>query len=385
VNNAGQVVFNSELTGGDVVGTTNNNGLWISGPSGTSMIMRRGDQAPGLASGVLLGPAPTFGYLNNANGRTWFGNRLTGAGIVDANNDALFGTVDGSLSFIAREGESQGLPASTNYASASNFVTPFTPVGLGITQNNSAWYAASLGGAAVTTANDQALMRYNSGTFSTEWRKGDATPITGVNFGSLNTGNSGLSRNEFATLATSLVDAGGGVTSSNDESIWFKQMGQSPVLIARENSLLTSFGELGNLAGLPADATFAVGGSMVSGSFTNVNILGQVIFQGRVSGTGITANVNDSALFYWDALTGLSVIARTGTVLDPLMGTITQVNVTNTNYAEGVAGLSDNGWITFRTRDSVGNTAIYRVQVPAPGAVGALAIGLALASRRRRK
>jgi hypothetical protein len=61
------------------------------------------------------------------------------------------------------------------------------------------------------------------------------------------------------------------------------------------------------------------------------------------------------------------------------------VNASNTTNGEGVAGLSDNGWVTFRTRDSVNNIAIYRLQVPAPGAAGVLVAGLAMASRRRRK
>jgi hypothetical protein len=64
LNHVGQVAFFANLTGTGVTGS-NNEGVWRGGPGSLSLVARRGDQAPGTATGVNFG-SPSIPVLNDA-------------------------------------------------------------------------------------------------------------------------------------------------------------------------------------------------------------------------------------------------------------------------------------------------------------------------------
>lgn len=93
LNDAGRTAFTANLAGSGVTGA-NNVGVFASG----ALVARRGDAAPGAGGAVFS----TFGApaLNNS-GETAFRGSLTGAGVTLANNDGVF--TSGAL--VAREGD----------------------------------------------------------------------------------------------------------------------------------------------------------------------------------------------------------------------------------------------------------------------------------------
>lgn len=104
-NNQGQAIFTSSLTGGDVVGTTNNTGVFISGNSGTSLLWRNGSAAPGVAGGTFLS-TNSIGYmLSNSGSVALPASLVQGGAITAANDSGIWLGGAGSFSLVVREGD----------------------------------------------------------------------------------------------------------------------------------------------------------------------------------------------------------------------------------------------------------------------------------------
>ncbi|MFN7020985.1 MAG: choice-of-anchor tandem repeat NxxGxxAF-containing protein [Phycisphaerales bacterium] len=102
LNSAGNVAFTGSLTGGDSVTGVNNSGLWVGPAGGLSLAVRQGDAAPGTGSGLfgsVLDPT-----LNSA-GRVMFRGSITGAGVDSTNDAGLWSGLPGSLDLVARKGD----------------------------------------------------------------------------------------------------------------------------------------------------------------------------------------------------------------------------------------------------------------------------------------
>ena len=206
-----------------------------------------------------------------------------------------------------------------------------------------------------------------------------------TNWNTWNTSNSRVHGTNSLILAGSLADAGAGITTTNDEYILFRNPSSGSLTpIAREGSLLSSFANSpANLGTIPSDAVFT--GSLASGSAPGLNGLNTVVFQATFTGTGVVANTNDRGIFVWTPTGGLSLVARTGSVVDPSMGAWVQLSYQNLASASGSAmSLSETNWFSFRVQDQFGNNALYRVMIPAPGAAMLAVVGGLFAARRRR-
>ncbi len=99
LNDAGELAFVGLFEGPGVTDETNI-GLFASG----ALVARRGDPAPGAGGATFFPRLIEPVGLNNA-GDLAFQGRLEGAGITDANNDALFAWRGGVLEMILREGD----------------------------------------------------------------------------------------------------------------------------------------------------------------------------------------------------------------------------------------------------------------------------------------
>jgi hypothetical protein len=108
INATGKISFRGTIAG---TGITNNNneGLWAGSPSNLTLIAREGDAAVGTSAGVVYG---TFSELNfschamNAVGQLAFETFLAGTGVTSANNFGIWATdLNGILHLIARSGD----------------------------------------------------------------------------------------------------------------------------------------------------------------------------------------------------------------------------------------------------------------------------------------
>ena len=103
-NAAGQVLLYCDLANGDTVLGVNDRSLYIGSTSGMTLVVRRGDVAPG--TGGL-----TFDSFNSSsmnitnNGRIAFQATLAGAGVTTANDSCIFEGLPGSLTMTMREGD----------------------------------------------------------------------------------------------------------------------------------------------------------------------------------------------------------------------------------------------------------------------------------------
>lgn len=98
INDAGQVLFTAALTGTGVT-TGNDLGIWRD----STLIVRKGQAAPGVPSGALI--ASTARAQLNAGGQVAFQAHLTGTGVSSANNDALYLTDGVESILVVRKGD----------------------------------------------------------------------------------------------------------------------------------------------------------------------------------------------------------------------------------------------------------------------------------------
>jgi hypothetical protein len=397
INGNGKTFLPITFTGGNVSGTTNNDGMFIVSPSGLTQIMRKNDIAPGLGDATLrFGASSSFGQLINSFDEVAFPSPLlTGSGttpVTTTNNDVLWTNAGGSLTPIAREGGSQGLSGGLTWQSMFNGApTASSPFGvIGFTNTHSFVFGGSVTGPGVTVGvNDQVLAKWNAGTVTPFLRKGDTCTFANANanWGGFSTSNSRAFGNGTVLLSGVLADNGSTtITTDNDEYIAMLKPDNSLTQIARDGALLTNFGSAANLGSLPADAIFFGQGSLSAGPQMCYNSKGQVIFQCSVAGTGITNAVNSSCIFAWDPNVGLILVARTGSILNPNMGALTQLSYNSTLTGDGTSQCFTDNWFAFKAADSFGNNAIYRTQIiPAPATALVGLGGLVAVGRRRRR
>lgn len=219
INRAGWVLHDQrfDATGGTTpAATTNDSILMVWFPGGTNQIvMREGDQAPGLAAGILMG-GPTISQGFGQQGGFSFGTTLTG-GVTTANDNSLWlgGLVGYNL--VWREGEVNPQVAALN--GTANSTASYSDY-----QGGSVAFFGTLvddGSLTVTTANDQALWLGRPGSLQMIAREGDAAPgfssrpgFVSATYGALAAGS--VQMNERGQLVwgstdVNVVDAAGAV------------------------------------------------------------------------------------------------------------------------------------------------------------------------------
>jgi hypothetical protein len=172
MNDHGAWTFDAAIEGGGVVAGQDDVGTFTWDPeSGLALRVRAGDPAPGTPPGVV------FHYWNdvypNAAGDFAYRAYLTGPGVSNANDMALFGpTGSGGLTLLAREGDpAPGTEAGTVFQELWNLHVVINAGGEVV-------FSASLAGPLVTPENDGGLWRYHPATGAVELlaRAGDPAP-----------------------------------------------------------------------------------------------------------------------------------------------------------------------------------------------------------------
>jgi hypothetical protein len=102
LNDAGQVAYNARLAGTGV-NSTNDSAIYAGSADAMLQVAREGEAAPGAGAGAVYG-ALDIPSLNES-GQVAFHAALSGAGIEDGNNSALFAGDATAPQIIVREGE----------------------------------------------------------------------------------------------------------------------------------------------------------------------------------------------------------------------------------------------------------------------------------------
>ncbi|QDT75098.1 DUF7453 family protein [Lacipirellula limnantheis] len=117
INGLGQLAGYWQLSGGDVIDNVNERGIWAEGNGPLELVARSGDPAPGTATGIVfdfLSP-PSF---NDAGKSAFYANlRGSNAELNSNNNEGIWTNRSGGLSLVMREGDqAPGLPAGAVFS-----------------------------------------------------------------------------------------------------------------------------------------------------------------------------------------------------------------------------------------------------------------------------
>ena len=102
-NSSGETIFQADLMNGDVVAGVNDRATYVGGAGTLSLVVRRGDAAPGT-DGTFDAVNNTSQCLNNS-GRIAFQAAIAGGTATTANDSGVWTGLPGSLQLIAREGD----------------------------------------------------------------------------------------------------------------------------------------------------------------------------------------------------------------------------------------------------------------------------------------
>jgi hypothetical protein len=106
----GQIAFAASLQG-NAVTPENDTGVWAGPPEALQLVAREGDQAPGLAPGIVFaglqsGPMGVAARAVLApQGHVAFSANVRGPGVDYLNRSSIWSTASGELSLVARAGD----------------------------------------------------------------------------------------------------------------------------------------------------------------------------------------------------------------------------------------------------------------------------------------
>ena len=363
-------------------------GAW----AGTTTVAITGSAAPGTGVGVSFLQLATPQL--SAAGQVAFAANLSGAGITTLNNNGIWR--DGAL--IAREGN-----AAPGAGSGVTFAGLIPPE---ISAAGQVAFPGNLSGTGITPANDRGVWLDSRLVAQT----GNAAPGagTGVSFASL---SSNVEVNAAGQVAYQAGLTGTGINSGNDVGIW-----REDTLIARKGAAAPSAGSgvtfsslsIGNLnaagqvsyegrlagagispandSGIWRDSTLimregnAAPGTAAGVSFGNVlthqlNASGQVAFEASLTGSGVIAGTNDRGIWRDGTLIARSGDAAPGTAPGVTFRSVTFRQINAAGQVLFTGNLADAGATTVNGgglwRDA---TPIVRTGQAAPGESGGLSI-----------
>jgi hypothetical protein len=102
-NAAGQALVGTGLAGAVTVGV-DDQAIFLVSTAGSSLVVRRGDAAPGVAGANFLTPG-IFNMCLTDGGTVAFNSTLVGGGVTPANDSGLFTGTPGNFVLVGREGD----------------------------------------------------------------------------------------------------------------------------------------------------------------------------------------------------------------------------------------------------------------------------------------
>ncbi len=230
VNRHGTVLFYSELAGGDVVVGTNDFAYFTGTPGAVSMMVRQGDT---VLPGIVAAGLGSVMQLDN-DGRVLYTLPLAGAGVTTANNDSAWLYTPGSGSaLLVREGDLAPGTAGARFVNTANGTFPgISPASL--TRSGRFEFTTGLvGGDVIAGVNDRALYAGTVGSGLTLIaRDGQPAPGTDAVFLGFSPFYSLI--NDAGDVAFQAVLTGGTTNQTNDTGIWIRRSSGTLSLVVRE-------------------------------------------------------------------------------------------------------------------------------------------------------
>lgn len=350
-NSAGQVALRTRLSGTDV-NSSNEDAIWLGTGSGLTLVARAGEQATGLATGVNYASLgnPTV----NSSGHVAFKAELVGGRPDYWNDRSVWSNRSGSNALLARIGDpAPGTSAGVVFDWLEGDYYP------ALNNADKTIFEAMLAGPGVTSTNNFGLWSDATGSLSLIARAGDQAPgFPGVAF----TAFSAPLLNNAGQAAFIGTLAGTGVTGSNDNGIWSDRSGQLS-MIARKGS---------QPPGTTAGTSFENFGQDMM-----INEAGQVAFGAFLTGLDIKDSSNDYGLWAQDRAGVLRLIVREGDPIQVAPGdsrTVKSIEYFCCTSGDGTSNAFNAlGQLAFRANFTDGTQGIFIsdvAAVPEPGSIG---------------
>jgi hypothetical protein len=391
-NQAGDVGVLADLnvgTGSPAVvisgATANSRGLWKTTNGVTTLVARQNDTYAALdpTGAVRLGQVQNLSLALNDNGNFAFistlqGTVTTGTG-AGSNSVALMSNRSGSMEVLARVGNVAPTASGTDlYRNLGSSAFGFNNAG------RVAFVSSLRDAAGVQTSTASLFTDTGSGVMREVARNGAPLPAI-----------AGAIGNEFAgvtwgTVAASPRMNGNGTLAISSSLTNVGTGGSNIILTMSPTDQFTRIARTGDVAivnGAP------LGGDALFNSFSSltINNIGQLAFSTLLSGPGIAGGPggNNSAIFAYDPIQGLCLIARTADSFQVAPGDFrTIASIGGIAQGGGQDGrnnsLNDNGQLAFQLQFTDGSSGIFVATIPAVGTIAPLAIAALGLTRRRR-
>ncbi len=353
VNNDGAALVYATLAGTGVIttaGVTANNGavVWM-GPSGKTVLFRKGDACPGFTDGTVLQPDSYSIWVNGSNAAI-YGTLFGGTVTTSDNAVELTNAWGNGLEVWGRKGGPiAGFPGLTFTNMAYPTSSPFSMVQHALMADGTIVFRTELGGAGATTLNNSATMTVKNGVFTMLMRKGDSVPgVSGLVFQSV--GSSSVMNNNGAYAYEGILMNADG-TSVTDPAVSASFMG----LRNADGTILVLAKQFDAVPGV-AGATF---GPISGSSSVCISDSGVVVFANNFIVGGIP--YSGVAILAWDAVNGLRTIAKTGDTnfTGTACNTLTMIGGTGVSGASTNTGINASGQLVLKAGDSV--NSIYTI------------------------
>jgi alpha-tubulin suppressor-like RCC1 family protein len=273
------------------------NGIWSSGPGGSALVARTGEQAAGMPAGVFYNLNDSISlrtFLVNDAGQVAFQTILWGPG-----GYGIFAQRHGNLELVARTGNhAPGTPHGVDFSSFGG-IQQFS---LNKTGQTAFW--GGLIGSGVDATNDEGVWSEGSGSLALVAREGSQAPgmPDGAVFGIVVNASNKLflarpALNNAGQTAFASHVTGGGVDATNNGGIWLGTAGNLSLVIRSGD----------HAPGTPSGVNLS---SSLSTSQPVLNDAGQIAFTATLTGAGVDFTNN---LGLWAGVPGsLALVARTG-------------------------------------------------------------------------
>ena len=356
----GQVAFQSSLTGVGV-GNSNDSAVFLYEDGVLDSIAREGQQAPGLPVGVKYASLSDVLQMN-ANGHVAFYTSLTGTGVDLTNRRAIFSSagVQGLRTILRTGDQVAGLPVGVMYEEFTTFTLKMNNAGQVLV-------SATFTGDGVTDSNDSAIVRQGAdGAFRVVVREGDQ--VDGMDTGVVYAGLGVPQMNDHGQIAFIARIGGPGVDLTNEQFVCANRQNQSGF----EPIARTGDHAVGMLE------SFTYSEFQYNSDVFHYNNHDQVAFFAT-----LTDGIVESEAIYATTQEGLlRLVAAEGVEFDvnpdPLVDDYRTV-MNLVNYFE----LNNRGELVFHADFTDGSSGLFVASIPSPGVMCVLAMASALQSKRR--
>jgi hypothetical protein len=354
IDRTGRLLFKSSLTGGDVVGTTNNEGWFYGLPGSLQLILRKGDSLPGGQVAETVSPA----FISQSNEA---GLVLLDVGLsqtlgtppaTPASDRALWliDTVNNTKTQLVREGQAAPGTVGATFNNAANTWSLNVSV-CALTASGETFLSVELlNGDVVPGMNDVALYRAGPSGTSLLVRRGDAGVGTDGVFNSFNAFSLRMSETGFSFQGSV---SGGTSTPATDGGLWVGSA-SGLTLVARE--------------GDPAPGS--TGGALFD-TIPSLPVAGLTLPRQALFQVDLFGGIGGSAWYTWDPSNGLTAVVLSGDQIETLpsvfktISSFGSIQFSNTNNTALCMG--HDGKLTSRLGMSDATSAIVTLQLPAFG------------------